>query len=413
MKQILTNISRLQIPQTAFLFLLTSLWFEACGHSNEQQGPPPPKVTVSKPFSHEVMEQDEYPGRLQSPETVSLSARVSGVIEAAPFQEGATVKKDEVLFRIDERPFRAEYVSRQADVARAEAQLGQALAHYKRYEKLQGTKAISAEDFDEALAAMEQAKAGVAVAKAALAISKLNLDWTQVTSPIEGKISRKYITVGNLVIGSTGQATPLTTVMSVDPLYSYVNVPERTMQKYKKLSGDLSVGSKNGQLPCQIQLEGEQGFAREGVIDFIDNKVDPGTGTVQVRCSVPNPDAKLTTGAFVRMRLPGSAKYTALLVPDLSIGTDQNTRYVLVVQPDDTVVSKTVKIGALFGKLRAVNEGLEPDARVIVAGLQLARPGTKVSPTESVISPEDMNPISALATPTPSPAPTASPEAKK
>ena len=251
------------------------------------------------------------------------------------------------------------------------------------------------------------------MSNAALAVSRLNLDWTNVTSPIDGRISRKYITVGNLIIGSTGQATPLTTVMSVDPLYSYIAVPERSVLKYRTLSGDASVGARDGKLPCSIQLEGEQDFIHEGYVDFIDNKVEPTTGTVQVRCSIPDPKALLTTGAFVRMRLPGSKKYDAMLVPDLSVGTDQNMRYVLTIGPENVVVSKSVKIGALFGKLRAINEGLDKDALVVINGLQVARPGNKVTPTEAQITEDALKVVSALPTPTPPPAPTPAPEVKK
>ncbi|MFN8390321.1 MAG: efflux RND transporter periplasmic adaptor subunit [Bdellovibrionota bacterium] len=365
-----------------------------CKGQSAPQTPPPVAVTVSAPIQHEVTEWDEFPARLESPDTVSLVARVSGIVERAPFQEGAIVQKGDVLFVLDERPFRADFLSKQAEVARAESQVAQAEAHFKRYEKLQGTHAISAEDFDEAVAALRQAKANIAVAKAALEVSKLSLDWTQVTAPITGRISRKFITAGNMVTGGIGQGTPLTTLTSVDPMYVYASVPERTLLRYQALASAGTPGA--GAVPCTIKLDNETAFGHQGTIDFVDIHVDPNTGTTQIRCVIPNPKGELLPGLFTRLRLPGSKPYTALLVPDAAVSTDQNSRYVTVVGAENTAEVRTVKLGPVFGKLRVISEGLKSDDRVIVSGIQQARPGSKLNPTEAPIPPDAIAALESL-----------------
>jgi len=357
---------------------LFAAFLPGCG-KKAAEGPPPPTVSVSKPLPREIVESDEYPGRLESPQTVNLAARVSGIIEKAPFQEGAIVHQGDTLFIIDERTFKADFASKEADVMSAEAMVAQATAHFNRYAKLQGTKAISAESYDESVASLSQAKANLAVAKAARDVSKLNLEWTKVTAPITGKISRKYVTEGNWISAGVGLATPLTTITSVDPMYFYANIPERTLVKYQNLEKQLPAGQR---IPCSIKLETEANFTHQGMIDFIDSRVDSGTGTVQIRCQLPNPDGVLLSGQFAKLRIPGSERYTTLLIPDVAVGTDQNTKYALVLGNENTVEARQIKLGPLFGKLRAVSEGLKPDDRVVVNGIQLARPGAKVNPTE-------------------------------
>jgi multidrug efflux system membrane fusion protein len=348
--------------------------------------PPAPAVTVSRPMRREVIEWDEYTGHLESPEMVNLQARVSGFIEKADFKEGALVHKGDLLFVIDDRSFRADLDSKQADVAKAVSQEDLAEVHMKRFEKVHGTKAISDEDYDTAKASLSQAQSAVAGAKAAAELARLNLEWTRVVAPITGRISRKYVTEGNLVNGGVGQATLLTTISSVDPMYCYVDVDERTILKYQRLSQEKKrVSARDAQIPAFMQLENETTFPHEGVVDFVDNKVDPGTGTLRARGVFPNKNGYLTPGFFGRMRAPGSGRYVALLVPDSAIGTDQNIKFLLVVKADDTVDLRPVKLGALFGTLRSIEDGIGPDDRVIINGTQLARPGAKVAPHESPI----------------------------
>jgi RND family efflux transporter MFP subunit len=363
------------------------------------------------PLRHEVVEWKEYPGRLAAPQTVTVSARVSGIIESAPFPEGALVQSGDELFIIDERPFRAEYQAKVADLSAAEAQLSKAQAHFKRYEQLKGSKAISAEDYDQALANLEQARANIEIAQAAVEIAKLNLEWTRVLAPITGLVSRKYVTEGNLITGGAGQATPLTSITSIDPMHAYVNAPEHYLFTYRKILAALGLDAGQ-KLPCSAAVGQEDDFSYNGVIDFVDNQVNAETGTVEVRCAIPNAQRILSAGLFTRLRIPGSAPYKALLIPETAVGSDQASRFVLVVGADGKVQHKAVELGALFGTLRAVTSGLSPEDRVVVTGLQQLRPGTEVTVVPQAIPQEAIQKLpdpaslrSAVTTAVPTPAP--------
>jgi RND family efflux transporter MFP subunit len=350
---------------------------------------PPPAVTVSYPLQHEVIQWDDYSGYLSSPDTANVAPRVNGLIVSAPFKEGSLVSKGDVLFIIDDRPFKADLDSKKADVAKAQAQVDVATATLHRMDKVRNTRAISEEDYDNAKANFEQANASLAAANAALETSQLNLDWTRVTAPIAGRVGRQMIEVGNLVIGGgmQGQPTQLTTIVSVDPLYCYINVPERAALRYQDLAAqERRANVANAQVPCFVQIENETNYPHEGVVDFMDNRVDVNTGTVQIRGLIPNPGGLLTPGLFARMRIPGSGRYEALLIPDAAVGTEQNERFVLIVGPDNAVRRQPVKLGAQFGTLRSIIDGLKPGELVIVNGLQHAMPGAKVNPQVAPIS---------------------------
>ena len=377
------------------LLILTATAVLASGCGKQQPPPPPlPPALFSLPLSRTVVDWDEFSGRLESPQVVTLSARVSGVVTQASFAEGSLVKAGDLLFVIDERPYQAELQSKEADILSSQAQLSQAQARFNRYEGLKGSSAISAETYDQAVATLLQAKARLASAQAARDIAKLNLEWTHVQAPITGRISKRLITEGNLVTGGTAQATTLTTITSVNPMYAYFNVPESSFVRYKLLIKERKNSNLPELLPCAVQLEQEKSFDRQGEINFIDNRVDRNTGTVEMRCSVPNQDGTLASGLFARTRVPGSEPYQALLIPDAAIGTDQNTRFVLTVDPDNTIERKTVERGRLFGTLRAIPSGLEPGDRVVIQGLQQLRKGTKVEPKETSIGEA---PVAALA----------------
>ena len=366
-----------------------------CNRQSEARTPPTPaEVTVSYPLRHEVIQWDDYSGYLTSPDTATVAARVSGLIVAAPFQEGTLVQKGQVLFEIDPRPFQADLNNKKADVARARAQVDLAQATFNRMEKVRGTRAISEEDFDTAKANLEQANATLAGAIAAQDTSQLNLDWTKVTAPIDGRISRRMVEVGNLVTGGSAQgtATTLSTIVAVDPLYCYINVPERAALSYEHLaSEERRANVANANIPCFIQLGNETNYPHEGVIDFMDNRVDVNTGTVQIRGVIRNPGGVLTPGLFARMRIPGSGRYETTLIPDAAIATEQNERYVLIVGKDNIVRSQPVKLGAQFGTLRSITEGIQPTDAVIVNGIQHALPGTKVNPKVAPISPAQLD----------------------
>lgn len=363
-----------------------------CACESSKPGLPSiPQGTYSLPLIREVVEWHDYPGRLQSPKIANLSARVDGIVEKAQFVEGSLVTAGDVLFLIDERPFRAEYLSKVADTTYARAQLAQAQAHFTRYEALKGTRAISAQDFDNALAEFRQAKAKVAVAEAAEAVAKLHLDWTSVEAPISGRISRKYVTEGNLVSGGDGDSTQLATITSVDPMYCYVNVPEREFLQFQSLASERKREGAEFLLPCAVKVENELSYKREGVIDFVGSRVDPATGTVELRCAIRNQDGILPSGLFARMRIPGSGAYTATLIPDVAVNTDQNSRYVLVIDSDNAITRHQVELGALFGPFRAITKGVDQKDRVLVNGLQGLRPGTKVTPSELPTSDEQIS----------------------
>lgn len=359
--------------------ILAAVTGGGCDRAGAAAAPPPPAVTVSHPLQREVIEWDEYTGHLEAPESVNVAARVSGFIEEAHFQEGAIVKKDDVLFVIDDRPFKADLNSKTADVAKAQSQADLAKVHFRRLENVRGTKAISEDDYDAAKASYDQALSVVAGAQAAEVVAKLNLEWTRVVAPISGRASRMEVTPGNLVNGGVGQATLLTTIVSINPMYCYVDVDEHSILKYQELSRQKKrVSARDARIPVFMQLENEPGFPHEGVVDFVDNKFDPGTGTLRARGVFPNPDRMLTPGSFARVRVAGSGRYQATLIPDAAVGTDQDLKYVLLANPEGVVEMRPVKLGALFGRLRAI-EGINADDRVIVNGIQRARPGSKVT----------------------------------
>jgi RND family efflux transporter MFP subunit len=372
-------------PVAAF-FAFLPLFSAGCGEGEAKASPPAPVVTVALPLQREVIEWDEYTGSLEAPESVDVVARVSGFVEETPFDEGAIVHKGDLLYVIDPRPFKADLDSKLADVARAESQQALADIHLKRFDKVHTTKAISEVDYDTAKAELSQATSVVAAANAAAEVSRLNLEWTRVVAPVDGRIGRKNVTRGNLINGGVGQATLLTTIQSLDPIYCYFDVDERSILRYQQLALQKKrVSARDAKIPAFLQLENETHFPHEGVVDFVDNRVDPGTGTLRARGVFVNHDRLLTPGFFGRVRVPGSGRYRAILVPESAIGTDQDLRFLLAVGPDSKVELKPVKLGALFGKLRAVEEGIAPNDRIIINGLQSARPGSKVDAQEGTI----------------------------
>ena len=279
-----------------------------------------------------------------------------------------------------------------------------------RSAELLKTRVIAQQDYDTAKAAYDQAVAQLAADKASEDASALNFEWTRVTAPFTGRISRMAVTVGNLVNGgSAGQATQLTTLVSVDPVYCYVPVPERSYVAYQQVAWqEKHTSLEDANISCLMQLENETDFGHTGTVDFIDNAVDPATGTIQLRGVFPNPRGWLKPGLFARLRIPGSTPYQALLVPDAAIGTQQDERFLLITGSNDIVESRPVKLGRLFGDLRVISDGLKPGERVIVDGLQKARPGAAVKPSEEPIPPQAMQALEASVAASPSPAPASS-----
>ena len=388
-------MNRIQLRQfrltTASVALLVAL-LPGCNRAIAPQAPPPSKVTVSQPLQRDVIRWDQYSGYLSSPKTVTVSARVSGLIEQAPFQEGAIVHAGELLFKIDPRPFQADLDNKKAAVAQAKATADKTKADFARSVQLIRAQVIAPSDYDNTKASYGEAAASLSAAEAALETSRLNLEWTEVRAPITGRVSRMNVTVGNLVNGGSGQATALTTIVSIDPLYSYINVPENVALRYQKLALQEKKSSVAGaNVGCFLQLENETNFPHQGTIDFVDNQVDVNTGTQQIRCVIGNPTTILTPGLFALTRIPASGRYQALLIPDAAVNTDQDERYLLIVGANDVVQQRPVKLGALFGTLRSITDGLKPGDRVIVNGMQFAQSGAKVIPHEVPVSTQSLD----------------------
>src|SRR5258707_3617563 len=384
------------------ILLRRSLWAMAlalvlailpgCKGVNPPQAPPPASVTVSQPLQREVVRWDQYSGYLSSPKTVTVSARVSGLIEQAPFQEGAIVHQGDLLFRIDPRPFQADVDNKKAALDQARATAIKTKADFDRSVELIKAQVIARSDFDTTKASYGEAAASLNAAEAALETSRLNLEWTDVRAPITGRVSRMNVTVGNLVNGGSGQTTSLTTIVSIDPLYSYINVPESAALRYQELALKEKKGNVAGaNVGCFLQLENETNFPHQGMIDFVDNQVDVNTGTQQIRCVFANPTTILTPGLFAVTRIPASGRYQALLIPDAAVNTDQDERDLLIVGANDVVQQRPVKLGALFGTLRSISDGLKPGERVVVNGMQSAMPGAKVNPHEIPVPTESLS----------------------
>src|SRR5882757_10186601 len=340
--------------------------------------PPPPQVTVAQVLSKPVTEFDEFTGRFEAIDRVEIRPRVSGYISSVNFTEGSEVKKGDVLFVIDQRPYAAELKHAQAQLNQVKSAQALALSEKARATNLLAQHAISQEEFDTRSSGYEQAEANVQLAESALDTAQLNMTYTKVISPINGRVSRANITLGNLV--TSGQ-TLLTTVVSLDPIYVRFDGDEQAYLRYVKAAKDrAAAGSKEAVSPVLVGLADEAGYPHPGVIVFLDNEVDPQTGTIRTRAKLDNHDRAFTPGLFARVRLLGDKKYDALLINDSAVGTDQTVKYVLVVGADNKVEYRPVKLGPIVEGLRVVREGLSPGESIVVNGLQRVRPGAPVNP---------------------------------
>ncbi|HEY0863319.1 MAG TPA: efflux RND transporter periplasmic adaptor subunit [Lacunisphaera sp.] len=328
--------------------------------------PPAPKVTVAPVEQQLVTDYEELTGHVDAMETVELRARVSGHLDTVHFQAGQLVNKGDVLFTIDPRWYRAQFdlASARAEVATREA---------ARAEKLLAAAAISSEE-------AESRRAAAAEARAALETARLDLEHTEVRAPITGRISRAFVTPGNLVAGSPGNATLLTTIVTVGDAYVYADLDEATLLKFNRLAREGRILTRKGRIPVDLQLADESDYPRHGYLESTDNRVNPATGSLAVRLVFPNDDNALLPGLFARVRVPVSAPTSALLISERAIGTDQSQKFVLAVGPDNTVAYRTVKLGPVIDGKRVVREGLSPGETVIVNGLQRVRPGMTVAP---------------------------------
>ncbi len=386
-------IARARRPR-AFLFVLSATLALAaalagCGRGDTakaatdpaaKSGPPPaPSVSVANAIEREVREWDEFSGRLEAVETVEVRARVSGIVERVHFAAGKDVKKGELLFSIDPRPFQAELARAEAELARAVTRSELAKTELTRAEKLLTAKAISQQEHDERVAGNREGDASIRAARAAVDVARLNLEFTRVTAAISGRLSRAEITAGNWVNGGNVGATLLTTIVSTDPIYATFEGDEQVYLKYRDLAANGQRG-RDARQPIHMGLSNEDGFPHQGFVDFVDNRLDPKTGTIRVRAVFANKDRQLTPGLFARLRFVGSGSYKAVLVTDRAIGTDQNQKFVLVVGADKVLQYRPVKLGALVDGLRVIKDGVQPGEAIVVNGMQRVRPGMPVNP---------------------------------
>lgn len=375
---------RMKLPMTVYAGL-AALLAAACRKgdpSAEAAAPPPAPVTVTQPVSKEVVEWDEYQGWVEAVDTVAIRARVGGYLDSIHFKDGAEVKKGDLLFVIDPRPYQAEADRAEADLLQAQTRFELASNDVARAQRLLKARAISEEEADARSNAERTAAAAIQAARAAAEIARLNLEYTHITAPISGRIGRKMFTEGNLINGVLGESSMLATIVSLDPIYCRFDADERAILKYQELSRrDRGENLRGGKWPCEIELANETGFPHKGVLDFVDNQVDPATGTLRVRGVFSNPDRILQPGFFARVRVPGSAAYPALLIPDQAVGSDQDQKFVFVVDGQNVVQYTPVKLGPMVDGLRVVREGLHAGDSVVINGLMTIRPGIKVAPT--------------------------------
>jgi RND family efflux transporter MFP subunit len=352
-----------------------------CGSLTKQApAPAPALVTVSYPIEHEVTDYADFTGRTAAVESVEIRARVGGYLEKVNFKEGVLVHKGDVLFEIDPRPYQAQTEISIGQVAAADAMVQRTQADDARAKALRASTpgAISQQDLDQYQAAADQAVANADTARATLKKNQLDLDYTKVVAPIDGRVSRYYVTVGNLVVQDQ---TLLTTIVSVDPIYAYFDVDESTVLRVRELirTGKMQ-SARDVTVPAWLSLTNDDQFPFEGTINFIDNQVDPKTGTLRLRGVFPNKDETLSPGFFVRVRVRIGMPHSALLVSERAIQADQGQKLVYVVNEKDEVVYRPVRVGARHGSLVEVEDGVKSSERIIVNGLQRVRPGVTVEP---------------------------------
>ncbi|MEY2600972.1 MAG: rane fusion protein multidrug efflux system [Verrucomicrobiota bacterium] len=382
---------------------ILSIFLTAVGckkNSAQQQAPLP--VNVVTAVEKEVNEWDEFTGRLDPVESVEIRPRVSGYITEIHFEAGAIVKKGDLLYVIDPRPYQADFDRAKAEVDRMDAQLKLSQIELNRAKELRDKNTISASEFDQKAATYQGAAAAKSSAEAAKNSAALNLEFTQIKSPVDGRVSDQRITVGNLVQPGAGPESVLTTVVSIDPIYAKVDADENAILKYVKLAEQgKRVSARTAKIPAWVELGNETDFPHEGYVDFVDNRLDPSTGTVRARMVLKNWDPNLITpGFFVRVRVAGATPYRAALVADRVISSQQGLKYAFVVKPDNTIERRTLETGSIFEGKRIVKNGLKDGEKVVSTRLQLLQAGMKVQPI-----PEQETPP---AQPTPSP-----PEPKK
>ncbi len=348
-----------------------ALYQNQAGASPAAAAPSPATVDVAAVARRAVTEWQQYSGRLEAVERVEIHPQVSGILTAVHFKDGSLVRKGDMLFTIDPRPFAAEVARAEAQLAAMEARVAYTGSDLARGERLQAENAIARRDFDEKQNAAREAKANLQAARAALKVAQLNLDYTRITAPIAGRVSRAEVTVGNLVAPGNGPA--LTSLVSADRIYAAFDVDE---QSYLKVVN----GAQGQALPVDVGLADEDGYSLQGRLSSVDNRLDSSSGTIRLRALVDNPDGRLLPGLYARVRLGGASQRDALLIDEKAVGTDQARRFVLVVGDDNRTAYREVQLGSVQEGLRIVESGLQAGERIVVNGLQRVRPGDPVTP---------------------------------
>lgn len=368
----IANTTKASVAATILVLLA------ACGDTREvPNSHAPSTVTVAPVIAQTITEWDEFTGRLKAPESVELRPRVSGYIERVAFSEGTVVKAGDLLFNIDDRPFKAEVARLQANLANAQSELTLRSTEYQRAKTLSLKGAIAQELVDNRLAAYQQAQAAQQSAAAALQLAELNLSYTRVVAPIDGRVSNAMITRGNFV--SAGQSL-LTTIVSTDYLYAYFDADEQAYLKYARLAKEgTRPSSRDVRNPVLLGLASENNYPHHGYIDFVDNRIDPQTGTIKGRAVFDNQQGLLLPGLFARIKLIGSATYQGILVDDKAIASDLNQKYVLVVDSNHVVQYRAVELGEKLAGLRIIKSGLNAEDRIIIKGLQKVGAGDTVA----------------------------------
>jgi RND family efflux transporter MFP subunit len=372
-------------------------WTSSQGQQAAATAPPPPTVTVAKPLVKDLREWRDFTGQFVAPESVEVRARVSGYLESVNFTDGQLVKKGDLLFVIEPRPFELALETAKAQVAETEAQLQLAQAQLERTAQLRKNDYATKETYDERVSQVAVAKAARDAAVAELNQAQLNLDYTRVTAPVSGRMGQHEVSVGNLVMGGTsGNTTLLTTIVSLNPIWLLFNVSEGDGMTYKRLVQKGEVKSaRDNRVEVEGQLMDETNWPLKGTINFVDNQYDRSSGTIRVRASFPNPDLFITPGQFGRVRVPMSQLKPTMLVPDAAVVTDQSVKLLFTVKPDGTVVPKPVDLGSVTkNDLRIIRSGITPNDEIIIDGLLRARPGQKVTPEQGKIQGQPAAPSS-------------------
>jgi len=365
----------------ALVAMTAALMLAACGERQQAGGPPPPKVTVAKPVERTVVDQDEYVGRFVAVDSVEIRSRVSGYLSAIDFTDGQMVKKGDLLFVIDHRPFQIALDQMRANLAQARANLAFTQADLARGEELVRNKTITEQTYDQRKQAKSVAEASVTAQEAMVHQAELDLnEYSELRAPVDGRIGDRRVSVGNLVTGGTANnSTLLATIVSVDPIRFEFTFDEASYLRYQRFAGsETQMASGQGGVAVALKLIDEADFRHAGRMDFVDNVIDRSSGTIRGRAVFANPDGLFTPGMFGRVRVPGSPPYTALLVPDMAIGSEQARKFVFVVDDGGVARMKYIVPGQVDDGMRVIKEGLNASDRVIVNGLMRVRPGVKV-----------------------------------